>query len=140
MTARAPALRLATAPLALALALASALDLGLGCHEPDDPALTGDSDTEGLAPCDEQPVITYDTFGRGFLATYCDGCHGSAVEDRQGAPDDVVFDTPEGAQDWADRILARSAPADGSPPTMPPAGGVTPDDADRLLVWLICGG
>ncbi len=105
---------------------------------------SGDSetgvDTEAmLAPCDAQPTITYDTFGRGFLATYCDGCHGTDVTNRQGAPDDVVFDDRETAETWADRILVRSAPEDGSAPTMPPAGGVPDDDRDRLLVWLTCG-
>ena len=110
------------------------------CEEPaDDGSLGADSESDGLAPCDEQPTITYDTFGRGFLATYCDGCHGSAVAERQGAPDDVVFDTREGALDWADRILERAAPSDGSVATMPPVGGVTSDDTERLVVWLTCG-
>ncbi len=119
--------------------LGLALGVGSGaCDEPED-APIGGTDTEGLAPCDEQPVITYDTFGRGFLSTYCDGCHGSAVDDRQGAPDDVVFDTREDAADWADRILARVAPDDGSGPTMPPVGGITPQDVDRVVVWLTCG-
>lgn len=125
------------------IALVLGLVLFAACEgSTDDGGLGGDSDSdsEELAPCEEQPVITYDTFGRGFLATYCDGCHGSAVTERQGAPDDVVFDTRDGALEWADRILERSAPADGSVATMPPVGGVTPDDTDRLIVWLTCGG
>ncbi len=122
------------------IALVLSLALLVACEESsDDGALGGDSESDGLAPCEEQPVITYDTFGRGFLATYCDGCHGSAVTERQGAPEDVVFDTREGAMEWADRILERSAPSDGSVATMPPVGGVTPDDTDRVIVWLTCG-
>jgi len=123
------------------LALLVALGAGPGCQEPepDQVALTTGSGTEGLAPCEEQPVITYDTFGRGFLSTYCDGCHAAPVENRQGAPEDVVFDTREQALDWADRILARSAPEDGSPATRPPVGGITPEDTERLIVWLTCG-
>lgn len=120
-----------------------------GCDDSEDGDDAGmdsggmDSDgtqTEGavLAPCDEQPAVTYDTFGRGFLATYCDGCHGSEVSNRQGAPEDVVFDSRAGADDWADRILARAAPDDGSPATMPEVGGVTPEDTVRLRVWLTC--
>jgi len=91
-----------------------------------------------MAPCDEQPVVTYDTFGRGFLSTYCDGCHGADVADRKDAPMDVVFDSREGARMWGDRILARAAPTDGTDPTMPAVGGVTPHDRERLLVWLTC--
>jgi len=107
-------------------------------EEPEEEPIGGTVDDGGLAPCDEQPVITYDTFGRGFLSTYCDGCHGSAANDRQGAPAEVVFDTREGADEYADRILARSAPPDGAAATMPPVGGVTPEDTERLTVWLTC--
>ncbi|MCX4245971.1 hypothetical protein [Paraliomyxa miuraensis] len=114
--------------------------LASGCDEEsgDEPS---ESESDGeLAPCDEQSVLTYDTFGRGFLATYCDGCHGAAVTDerRRGAPVEVVFDTREGAEAYADRILARTAPPDGSEATMPPVGGVTEDDRARLVVWLTC--
>ena len=75
--------------------------------------------------CEAQPVITYDTFGRGFLATYCNGCHGAEVEDRQGAPETVIFDAPEQVDMFVARILARTVPADGVGP-MPPAGGIVP--------------
>ncbi|MCA9653230.1 MAG: hypothetical protein H6712_31650 [Myxococcales bacterium] len=128
-----------TRPRSAGLALAALLLGPFACDGGDDEEPIGAAADEGeLAPCDEQPVITYDTFGRGFLATYCDGCHGSDVVARQGAPPDVVFDSREGAADWADRILARSAPPDGSPATMPPVGGVTAEDRDRLVVWLTC--
>jgi uncharacterized membrane protein len=53
-------------------------------------------------------------------------------------PAGVVFDTREQALALADRILARTAPADGGEPTMPPVGGVTDDDRERLVVWLDC--
>lgn len=128
--------------LALALGLELSL-LGVACDDSGDDVgddESSDSDGGALAPCEEQPVLTYDTFGRGFLATYCDGCHGSAVTDerRQGAPVEVAFDTAEGAQMYADRILARTAPPDGSAPTMPAVGGVTEEDRERLVVWLTC--
>ena len=124
--------------------------LALGCVgcDADDGQGEGDAASDesassgsgGLAPCSEQPTVTYDTFGRGFVATYCDGCHGSEVQGdtRQGAPPDVVFDSRDGAEMFADRILARAAPEDGSEPTMPPVGGVTDGDRDRVTVWLTC--
>lgn len=122
--------------------LVACLLVAVGCDDgsagDDAGSSTGTGTGDALAPCEEQPVITYDTFGRGFLATYCDGCHGAAVENRQGAPADVTFDTREQALALADRILARTAPADGSAPTMPPVGGVTEEDRERLLVWLGC--
>ncbi len=92
----------------------------------------------GELSCDDAPVVTYDTFGRGFLSTYCDGCHAPAVVDRQGAPANVVFDTRDRAAEFADRILARSAPEGGAPVTMPPAGGIVAADIARLEIWLTC--
>lgn len=122
--------------------LVSCLVVVLGCDDGGDDAgegtSTGAGSGDALAPCDEQPVLTYDTFGRGFLAAYCDGCHAATAERRQGAPAEVTFDTHEQALAFADRILARTAPSDGSPPTMPPVGGVTDADRERLLVWLGC--
>lgn len=135
---------------ALVLALLTA------CHEPGAPdhepsTSTGagagsgagssgeDTGTSGAVEldCDAVPVITYDTFGAGFLATYCNGCHGAQVLDRKGAPPDVVFETRADAASFADRILARRMPPAGTIP-MPPAGGVTPDDDERLHIWLTC--
>lgn len=127
----------------LALSVLLALASCDGGSDPTTEADSGDGDgtaTDAAPSCDEQPVVTYDTFGRGFLATYCDGCHGSQVVDdaRQGAPPQVVFDDRAGAANYGDRILARVAPPDGSAPTMPPVGGVTPDDRERVVVWLTC--
>ncbi len=96
----------------------------------------GGTDTEALS-CDDAPVITYETFGRGFLSTYCNGCHGAEAVDRQNAPADVVFDTRAQATDWADRIYTRVFPTEGTTP-MPPAGGIVPDDEERARIWLTC--
>ncbi len=103
---------------------------------------TTSSDSSGsesgeLIDCDDTPVITYDTFGAGFLATYCNGCHGGQVVDRKGAPAAAVFDTREQVMPYADKILYRLAPPMDVTP-MPPAGGVTPDDEARIAIWLMC--
>lgn len=98
----------------------------------------GGSDTgTDAVDCDAVPVITYDTFGKGFLASYCNGCHGGQVVDRQDAPAAAVFDTHEQVLQWTSQILARRTPPEGVMP-MPPNGGVTPDDDERLRIWLTC--
>lgn len=98
----------------------------------------GGSDTGSAAiDCEALPVITYDTFGKGFLASYCNGCHGGQVVDRQDAPASAVFDTHEQVLQWTEQILARRMPPVGVMP-MPPNGGVTPDDDERLRIWLTC--
>jgi uncharacterized membrane protein len=109
------------------------LPIGLAACATDD---TDDGAVDAL--CDGAPVTTWDNFGAGFLKENCQPCHAStvAVEDRQFAPVAVTFDTEADVWPLADRILAR---ATGDAPTMPPRGGVTDDDRDRLEVWLTCG-
>lgn len=86
--------------------------------------------------CDtSEPRQTWETFGAGFMTAQCQPCHASTAPDRFGAPEDVVFDTEDDAWIWADRVLAR---ATGEEPDMPPAGGPTPIDRERLVQWLTC--
>lgn len=110
------------------------------CDAPadDDLDASSSSDDGGVPDCENGPVVTYDTFGRGFLAAYCNGCHGSQVADRRGAPPATLLDDRDTVSMLGDRILARTMPPDGSAPTMPPAGGITADDRERLVVWLTC--
>lgn len=104
-------------------------------------ALAGCGDagpTEGLPEtCNGAPVTTWDNFGRGFLTENCQPCHASTAPDRQGAPEDVFFDTEVDMWHQATAILNR---ATGDDPAMPPRGGVTEDDRYRLEVMLTCGG
>ena len=92
-------------------------------------------DAESADACTDAPVVTYETFGAGFLIQYCQSCHASTAPDRAGAPADVVFDTADDAWTWRERILERAA---SEPPTMPPLGGTTEDDRARLRTWLDC--
>jgi len=113
----------------------------LGCSGEKDDATTVDSgppvvtDTGGLALCVDAPVVTWSSFGDGFMTQNCQSCHRSTSTDRRGAPDDIIFDTHEDVLDQTDRILARAA---GTEPSMPPSGGVHEDDRYLLEVWLTC--
>ncbi len=95
----------------------------VACGDPDDPA------------CADVPVVTWETFGDGFLTERCQGCHAEAVAEAAGVPSGVHFGTEDAARAHAERILAR---ATGDAPTMPPQGGVDPDDRERLRIWLTC--
>lgn len=85
--------------------------------------------------CAAAPVVTYETFGSGFMTQNCQTCHASTSPDRNDAPEEVTFDTVEDCWTWSERILARAA---GEAPTMPPMGGTTADDRYKLEVWLTC--
>ncbi len=98
----------------------------------------GGGGTDDLSEtCDGAPVTTWDNFGAGFLTENCQPCHASTSPDRQGAPEDVVFDTEEHVWSVAPAILEM---ATGEDPLMPPRGGVSEEDRYRLEVWLTCGG
>lgn len=94
---------------------------------------TGDDTGDSL--CAEAPTVTWNNFGDGFLRQSCQGCHASTSATRYGAPEAVTFDTVEQAWAWSARILARSGT---ETPTMPPAGGVEPEDRLLLVYWLTC--
>lgn len=85
----------------------------------------------------EGTKLTYESFGRDYLAANCQTCHGRGGSERKGAPSDYDFGTVEGVQKWRSRIFARAA---GDNVTMPPG----PDDPPRegrakLSEWLACG-
>lgn len=86
-------------------------------------------------PCADVPTVTYANFGRGFMTGNCQGCHASSAPDRYDAPEEVSFDDVDQCWAWAVDILAV---ATGSSPSMPPQGGVTEDDRQKLEWWLTC--
>lgn len=125
------------------------LTLALACTRPLHPTQIQPELAEELVGplvCDDAPVVTWETFGHGFLIEACHGCHAEGARSRadwraQGLPESSDFETVENAWDWAPRILARVLDD-----TMPPAAAlaedaqvVSDDDKIRLQWWLICG-
>jgi hypothetical protein len=96
---------------------------------------SADDDSAVADACADVPVVTWETFGAGFLRENCQSCHASTQVDREGAPTEVTFDTAADAWVWKDRILARAA---AEAPTMPPLAGTTAEDRERLAWWFAC--
>ena len=114
------------------------LSLLVGCGDKDGDDTSGGGDDTAVTStdlCADAPVVTWENFGQGFLIANCQSCHAEATESRNGAPEDITFDTYEQSIAQADRILARAA---ADPPTMPPLGGTLEDDRYLLEVWLTC--
>jgi len=109
----------------------------LACGQPAEsataPVETASPETEG--PCATAPVVTWDSFGKGFITGTCQTCHASTATDRHGAPEAVVFDTEADVLAQAALVLEV---ATGDDPRMPPEGGVSDDDRARLAWWLTC--
>lgn len=110
---------------------AATLVIAAACTEPSSPE--GDEAPD----CDSQ-ALTYQTTGAPFVNTWCRGCHASALpaDMRQGSPAQTNFDSLEQVRAASARILAR---ATGEAPTMPPAGGPSAAERERLARWLRCG-
>lgn len=81
--------------------------------------------------------LTYDNFGKPFMQEYCNRCHSAPDGQRNGAPDDFVFDTHADVIAHADRIFARAADTNDSMPVGP---DIIPHSLRvDLANWLACG-
>ncbi len=96
---------------------------------------TGETADTGGDICDDVPVVTYANFGSSFITHNCQGCHASTSQNRNGAPQDVIFDSVDEVWGWSDRILERTT---GDDPSMPPMGGPDDDERTKLGWWLRC--
>jgi uncharacterized membrane protein len=89
-------------------------------------------------PCPPQGTqLTYESFGRAWLAEHCARCHSASEGHRRGAPESYRFDTLADVRVHRARIFVRAA---GPNTTMPP-GPDDPSDTSReqLAEWLACG-
>lgn len=96
------------------------------------------------ATCPDDSDVTYESFTRGFMQSYCTRCHSTSLRssERQGAPSDHNFDTLEGLRDTEIEHIEQQAAGgpsgvnDAMPPTAP-----KPSDEERrkLGEWLACG-
>jgi cytochrome c5 len=94
------------------------------------------------ATCPTDNSLTYDSFGKGFMDTYCVRCHSSSLKGsaRQGAEPGHNYDTLNGILPWLDHIDEHA----GAGPMiinteMPPSGPLPKDDERRKLgQWLAC--
>ncbi|HEX7664594.1 MAG TPA: hypothetical protein VF407_08790 [Polyangiaceae bacterium] len=93
---------------------------------------------DGGAPVATDPnAITYDNFARGFFDQWCQSCHAANVTDRNGAPDDIFFDTRDDIWRLRTQVYAQAAGANASMPIGP--HGPTDADREKLADWLSCG-
>jgi uncharacterized membrane protein len=97
-----------------------------------EPAPGPGSDT--AAACTPDPDYTWETFGAAFVAGRCQGCHGSGSTARYGAPESLTFDDEAEVRVLREAVL-RTVLTDT---TMPPGGGLTDTEKERLGRWLAC--
>ena len=80
----------------------------------------------------------YNNVGAPFMMTWCTSCHHAELpeEQRSDATVGVDLDTYAAVVHYLDRIQARAL---SEPPTMPPAGGPSDEELQRLQEWIDCG-
>ena len=126
-----------------------AFGVGLPACGEDDPPLCEESEGHehaGVATgatCDGS-TLTYENFGRDFMATYCTSCHSSSLEGEEArscAPGDHNFDTLDEIVLYRDHIDEHAAAGpDAVNEAMPPSGSRQPTARERrdLGTWLAC--
>lgn len=88
--------------------------------------------------CPQATGATYSGFGQPFMSDWCLECHSASIvgEARNGAPEDVNYDTQAQIQSRLFRIYQQAA---SNTPLMPPLGGPNDVLRDLLGEWLVCG-
>jgi hypothetical protein len=79
---------------------------------------------------------TYETYAKGFFATWCTRCHSERSPDRMGAPADFDWDEEATVRLWLP--LIRLDVASLNMPWTPPKPAC--DERRRLLRWIDAGG
>ncbi|HEU4535393.1 MAG TPA: hypothetical protein VFS00_14795, partial [Polyangiaceae bacterium] len=120
-------------------ALAAALLAACGGAAADEGAFSGST-------CPPDSTLTYESFGRDFMASYCTGCHASALRGvkRHGAPSDHDLDTLEAVRETEAGHIDENAAAgpERVNVAMPPADYArqpSEEERRRLGEWLACG-
>lgn len=128
---RAHRLGLGLASLGLGLLLACSGEDTLDGHACPTTSSTSSSPTASTT------ALTYENFGQDFFDTWCQSCHAAAQTNRNGAPDDIFFDTRDDIYRLRTQIYAQAAGTNSSMPIGP--HGPPDSDREKLADWLACG-
>lgn len=103
----------------------------------------GDDATPSGAVCPDDSTLTWDSFAKSFMTSYCTRCHSTTLTGsaRQGAPNDHNFDSVALVRDEIEHTDEQAAAGPDAVNTGMPIGGPTPteDERRKLGEWLACG-
>ncbi|MEO8700333.1 MAG: hypothetical protein ABI867_09830 [Kofleriaceae bacterium] len=90
------------------------------------------------ATCPPDSQLTWESFGRDFMAEFCTRCHAAGLQggQRRGAPIEHDFDSQAGVQLELDHVDAAAAGSVLMPPSSPRP---SPGERRQLAEWLACG-
>jgi uncharacterized membrane protein len=94
------------------------------------------------ASCPPSSTLTWDSFGRSFMTSYCTRCHSSQLTGpaRQSAPLGHDFDTENGVIVVAEHVDGLAAAGPNAVNTAMPPSNPMPTEAERrqLGEWVAC--
>ena len=94
------------------------------------------------ATCPPGSTLTYESFARPFMESYCTRCHSSTLtgDDRMGAPLFHDFDTETGILNVAEHVDEEAAAGPNAVNKIMPPDGAEPSEAERFQLgeWLAC--
>lgn len=127
--------------LTLTTALATA---ATACDDhPANEGMGGAVGPDTKAVCPTPQTVTYENFGKDFMARYCLRCHSTQVKAgaRNGAPDDHNFDTLDEVQGLRDHIDQKAGSGPAATNTDMPRNDPKPtvEERKKLAEWLACG-
>lgn len=95
------------------------------------------------ALCSDGSTLTWDSFGKRFMESYCTRCHATALSGtaRQGAPSDHNFESAALVRMQIEHIDGQAAAGPDAVNTEMPIGAPSPTEEERLKLgeWLACG-
>lgn len=95
------------------------------------------------ATCPPTSTLTYATFGKPYMESYCTRCHSSTLtgEARMGATAFHDFDTQLGVRQVADHVDQAAGSGPNATNDQMPPDGAMPSLAERemLAEWIACG-
>lgn len=98
-------------------------------------ACDGAADTDTDAACIEVEDLSWQAYGRPFLADWCLSCHAEDNPNAEtyGVPEGVYFETWDEVQVWKGPIAATLLDE-----SMPLGGGMDEDDRALAVLWFQC--
>ena len=89
---------------------------------------------EEYSDCTQVSLRTWENWGEGFFQTWCQSCHSRTTPQRNGAPENLNFDTLNDIVEWQEEI--RDSVIDNA--RMPKGGGIPADVVVDFTEYMDC--
>lgn len=103
------------------------------CDNTFDTANTPETDSKSPT-CMNDSLLTWNNWGEGFFQTWCQSCHSRNTPQRNGAPENLNFDTLDDVIKWQSSIFDSVIASE----RMPKGGGIPAGVQQQLIEYMDC--